>query len=80
MPDKNDLADWVIAALVANGGRAKLVEIAKHIWTLHESDLKNSGDLLYTWQYDMRWAATELRRIGRMVAVDASPRGTWELK
>ena len=40
-----------------NGGSAGIVEICKHIWQFHEAEIRNSGDLLYTWQYDMRWAA-----------------------
>ncbi|SDW39046.1 hypothetical protein SAMN05444006_10397 [Allgaiera indica] len=26
-----------------------------------------SGDLFYTWQYDMRWAAQNLRGAGKLV-------------
>jgi len=37
------------------------------------------GDLFYTWQYDMRWAATKLRRDGKLKAATRSPKGTWEL-
>ena len=58
MATKHDLQDWVRDALHDNGGRARLVEVAKFIWANHETQLKASGDLLYTWQYDMRWAAT----------------------
>jgi hypothetical protein len=79
MATKSDLVDWVVGALKANGGRGTLVETARQIWGLHAGDLEASGDLLFTWQYDMRWAATELRRTGVMRAADVSPKGVWEL-
>jgi hypothetical protein len=69
MATKHDLQDWVSDALRDSGGRARLVEVAKFIWSDHEAQLKVSGDLLYTWQYDMRWAANVLRRQGIMKPV-----------
>lgn len=65
MIKKSDLKIWVLEALRALGGAARVVEVAKYIWDNHESDLQGS-DLLYTWQYDMRWAAFELKREGKM--------------
>ena len=79
MATKEDLQDWVIHGLRANGGRAKLVTVAKHIWVEHEEELKNSGNLLYTWQYDMRWAALVLRKKKIMKSAISSPSGIWEL-
>jgi hypothetical protein len=79
MATKHDLQDWVRDALRDCGGNARLVEVAKFIWAHHEAQLKASGDLLYTWQYDMRWAANVLRRKGVMKPVAASPTGLWEL-
>jgi len=76
---KHDLPDWVHGALKDLGGRARLVEVARGIWKRHESELRKSGDLFYTWQYDMRWAANRLRRAGIMRAADVSPSGVWEL-
>lgn len=61
MAARKELQDWVIQALKAKGGTARIVEVAKHIWEHHERELKLSGDLFYTWQYDMRWACTKLR-------------------
>lgn len=79
MATKQDLQGWLIEALTASMGSAKLVDIARHMWKHHEADLRRSGDLLYTWQYDMRWAANVLRRKGILRSVSASPRGIWEL-
>ena len=53
MPTRDDLCEWVIEALRAHNGRARIVAICKHIWEHHERELKRSGDLFYTWQYDM---------------------------
>ncbi len=79
MATKHDLQDWVKNALVSLGGRGSLTEVAKEIWRAHERDLRGSGDLFYTWQYDMRWAANRLRRSGVMQPVATSPTGVWVL-
>jgi len=79
MATKYDIQDWIIDALNKNSKSASIVEVAKHIWLHHESDLRVSGDLFYTWQYEMRWAATQLRANGRMKDVKCSIRGVWEL-
>ena len=79
MATKEDLPDWVAAVLKANGGSARLLEVAKYIWVNYESELRLSGDLFYKWQYDMRWAANQLRNSGVMKPVSGSPTGVWEL-
>lgn len=79
MATKHDLQDWVQQALKSIGGRGTLTDVAKEIWRAHESDLRSSGDLFFTWQYDMRWAANRLRRSGIMRSVAASPTGIWVL-
>ena len=61
MATKHDLQDWVQQALKRIGGRGTLTDVAKEIWRAHESDLRSSGDLFFTWQYDMRWAAQKLQ-------------------
>lgn len=76
---REHLLDWVVAALRDHQGKAKLVDVAKHIWTHHENDLRDSDDLFYTWHYDMRWAATKLRKQGKLRAADKTPRGVWAL-
>src|SRR5437870_8827553 len=64
--DKTDLIEWLADALRAHGGSASIVDVCKHVWKEHEDDLRRSGDLFFTWQYDIRWAAYRLRREGRM--------------
>ena len=51
---RSDLVDLVYAAVRDLGGRATIVQVAKHIWENNEAELRASGDLFYTWQYDMR--------------------------
>ena len=80
MASRDDLMRWVLDALREHGGEAKIVDIAKHLWSRHEDDLRAAGDLFYTWQYDMRWAAKKLRDTGELAAPEASPRGSWSLK
>jgi hypothetical protein len=79
MATKDDLKDWVIEAQEACGGSAHHVDVAKHIWANHRSDLEASGDLFYTWQYDMRWAADHLRGEGKLQAKPKGDRGPWQL-
>jgi hypothetical protein len=79
MANKDDLVDWLIVALKAQGGSASIVEICKYVWKNYESELRKSGDLFYTWQYDIRWAADKLRREKRMRDANLSPKGLWEL-
>lgn len=78
MANREELKEWVIVALRDYGGRATLVEVAKHIWDHHEGDLRASDDLFYKWQYDMRWAAMVLRKEGVLKASNAAER-VWQL-
>ena len=79
MAKRDDLQDWVIAALKANGGSASIVKAAEHISQHHERELRSSGDLFYTWQYDMRWACTRLRERKLVQAAETSKRGEWRI-
>jgi hypothetical protein len=73
MADKNDLKRWVLEAIPSNGTGITVTDAAKHIWQNHEPELRASGDLFYTWQYDMRWAAQTLRRENKLAP---APRGS----
>ncbi|NOJ22197.1 hypothetical protein [Vibrio coralliilyticus] len=79
MANKSDLRQWVCDALAHHGGEARLIEVARYIWHQHEAELRLSGDLFYTWQYYMRWAATQLRKNNTLKSVDDSPPGVWVL-
>lgn len=70
---------WVLEALTERGGSGSVVQVSKIVWRRHELDLRNSGDLFYTWQYDIRWAAQKLRDTGRLKPVPPRSRAPWEL-
>jgi hypothetical protein len=79
MANREYLGEWLVDALEASSGSASIIELCKYVWKHYEDELRRSGDLFYTWQYDIRWAATKLRKEGIMKASHLSPIGTWEL-
>ncbi len=79
MATKHDLKGWVIEALNAHSGTAHHIDVARHIWNHHRADLEASGDLFFSWQYDMRWAADHLRREGKLMPKPKGDRGPWRL-
>ena len=76
---KGHLQTWVVEALEDLGGSARLIDVSRKIWEHHEQDLRDSGELFFKWQDDMRWAAKELRTSGKLKKVEASRSGLWEL-
>jgi hypothetical protein len=64
---RDDLKVYVVEALNNLGGQSKIAGICKEIWRLHEQDLRESGDLFYTWQYDMRWAGQHLQNERKLI-------------
>jgi hypothetical protein len=77
---REDLQEQILEALQELGGQGTIVEIAKIIYKNHVSDLEKSGDLFYTWQYDMRWAATFLRKEKKLKAAEKLPSGIWAIQ
>jgi hypothetical protein len=73
------LKRWLLESLTSLGGQGTIVEICRDVSRSHSADLEAEGDLLFTWQYDIRWAATTLRQEGVLKAANESPRGVWEL-
>ncbi len=67
--EKTDLKEWVEEAL-RELGPAKVVEVSRWVWEHREAELRASGSLFYTWQYDLRWAAQALRDEGRLALSD----------
>lgn len=66
MASKSDLQDWILEAL-QKLGPSTVTEVAKKIWADHEAELRQSGDLFFTWQYDMRWQAQKLQDQKKLV-------------
>lgn len=79
MATKYDLEDWTLEALHTLGGEGSIASVCREVWQRHEDDLRGSGDLFYTWQYDIRLAAQRLRDAGRLVPDKQAPRGIWRL-
>jgi hypothetical protein len=77
---KDDLQTWVLDSLRVRGGSASLVDVCRDVWQTHEPELRLSGDLFYTWQYDIRWAAQKLRDSGALKPDNEAPRGVWQLR
>jgi hypothetical protein len=75
---KESLKPPVLQALQALGGSGTVAQVAKAIWEQHEADLRASGELFYTWQYDIRWAAQPLQ--GERKLSKKGPNRTWILK
>lgn len=75
MYDKGILEKWIIDALHSLGGSGSIVQVCKHVWDNHEGDLRKSGDLFYTWGYDIRWARNSLADKGKLDR--EAPKGIW---
>jgi hypothetical protein len=73
------MTDWVVDALGQLGGSGTIIEVARRVWDRHEPDIRAAEDLLYEWQYELRWAGDILRRDGILRPSDNSKRGVWEL-
>ena len=76
MATKDDLRQWVHEAVTALGP-SSVADVAQHIWSAHEAELRQSGDLFYTWQYAMRWEALKLRKAQKLAP--ATNDGIWRL-
>lgn len=79
MATREDMKGWVLNALRSLGGKGWPKDVAKYIWDNYEAELKRSGSLLYTWQYDVRWAAQSLRNFGKLKPVHGRRDLPWEL-
>jgi hypothetical protein len=67
---KYDLETWLLEAIR---------DLGERIWRDHEDELRRSGDLFYTWQYDIRWAAQRLRDQRVLLPNSETERGIWQL-
>ena len=79
MAGRERMKHWVEEALQELGGSAPIVSICKSVWERHKSEIQESADLFYKWQYEIRWAGDLLRREGIIRSAKSSPRGVWEL-
>ena len=75
---RKDMTTWVVQCLQIQGGTGWPKEVAKYIWEHHEDEIRAS-DRLYTWQYDLRWAAQKLWHSGTLKQVNRRTDLSWEL-
>jgi len=80
MQGREILKDWVREALQDLGGKADILSICRSVWERHNQDIRETDDLFYQWQYEIRWAGNLLRQDGIIREAKSSPRGIWELK
>ncbi len=73
---RSDLEQWILDALERLGGSARIVPIAKDVWTHHEADIAKYANGLFTWQYDMRWSGESLAKKGKI----SRSSGIWSSK
>lgn len=79
MVTRESMKLWIIEGLTSMGGVGWPRDIAKYVWDNYEDDLRKSGDILYTWQYDLRWAAQYLRDNNKLKPVNKRTDRPWEL-
>lgn len=78
--DRSKLKLILLDTLESLGGSASILEICRFVWRYHlEETLTPRDKAFYTWQYDIRWAATILRKENLIKAHMESPRGIWQL-
>ena len=70
------LSSWIVEALGTAGRAAPPLTVAKGVWARHEHDLRSAGDLLFTWQLDLRTCADAMIAAGTLTSDDA---GNWTL-
>jgi len=79
MKTRKDLCAWIVEALKELDGKATISKIREKIWLLHKDDLINSGNLHFTWNEDIYWAATQLREKGILKNAKATSKNVWAL-
>ncbi len=71
---------WVREALGELGGEGYILDVVKRVWANHENDIQQAGDAFFSWQYDIRWAANQLRRTGSLGLRTVGSKSVWVLK
>ena len=73
------MVQLVCEALESLGGEGTIVDTAAVIWKNYKDDLESSGDIFYTWQYDMRWARHKLSKTGKLTTEKRGKESIWKL-
>lgn len=78
---REDFKPLISEALVELGGEAAIFQVSKYVWDNYHHKISKSEKLLYTWQYDIRWAAQQLRDEGKLYkGSELKRKGIWKLK
>lgn len=75
---KSDLPNILYDIIRSLGGRADMMTVFEEFWRRYGATLTPPDPLFYTWNYDIRWAATELRKSGKMKSTHLCEKGIWE--
>ena len=87
--EKKDLPKILYSILTDLGGSANMLTVFKEFYRVYGPQIKEDNPLFYTWNYDIRWAATTLRKQGIMAPAkknenshgeDITAKGIWALK
>ncbi|MEG1070867.1 MAG: hypothetical protein RSE01_03480 [Akkermansia sp.] len=87
--NRSDLPNILYDIIKSLNGKATMMDVFKCFWNKYGNQLTINDDLFYTWNYDIRWAATKLRKEDRMKPASrrensygslTSPCGIWEIK
>lgn len=70
------LSSWIVESLRASGTSASPLTVAKLVWGRHEPELRSAGDLLFTWQLDLRATAEAMTAAGSLSIEET---GDWTL-
>ena len=54
----------LIDALQYFGKPTLITDVNRYIWNKYENDIRMSDEMLYKWQYQLRWAFTNLKKDG----------------
>lgn len=60
-------------------GAAHPLRRCKHIWEHNHALIAQDEALLYTWQFEVRWAKDLLTREGTLLPAKQSGKGRWTL-
>lgn len=76
---RHDFKPWILESLTFHGGSAEIFQISRFIWDNYHHLISEDKKILYTWQYEIRWAALSLRNDG-LIELGKIRRGVWSLK
>ena len=80
MKNNTPMENMLIDALKHFKGPTLILDVSKYIWNKYEDDIRKSDEMLYKWQYKLRWAATMLHQKGTITMDKKGTYGLWAIK